>query len=127
MVPAEDKNAPGKCGSMKIIDEERLKLLSAKNGANGYLILQLMVDSSDQLLDVMVSAWDRGDIPLLKSATHDLYGLTSGVGAEEMAVLAYELEENLEDVSAVAFVSGTLTELRRALERLHAVTAEIPC
>ena len=112
---------------MKILDEERLTLLGEKNGADGYLILQLMVDSSDQLLDVMAAALDRGDIPMLRSAVRDLSGLTMGVGAEEMASLAQELDEHLEDVKDVAFVSSTLTELRRALERLHAVTAELAC
>jgi hypothetical protein len=112
---------------MKILDEERLMLLGEKNGADGHLILQLMVDSSDQLLDVMVSAWDRGDIPMLQSASHDLYGLTMGAGAEEMASLAYELQQHLEDVNDVAFISSSLTELRLALERLHAVTAELTC
>lgn len=112
---------------MKILDEERLRLLGEKNGADGYLILQLMVDSCDQLLDVMVAALDRGDVPLLQSVVRDLYGLTMGVGAEEMASLAHELEEYLEDVKGVAFMSATLTELRRALDRLHAVTAELAC
>lgn len=112
---------------MKILDEERLTLLGEKNGADGYLILQLMVDSSDQLLDVMAAALDRGDIPMLQSAVRDLSGLTTGVGAEEMASLAHELHEHLEDVKDVAFISATLTELRRALERLHAVTAELIC
>jgi HPt (histidine-containing phosphotransfer) domain-containing protein len=112
---------------MKILDEERLMLLGEKNGADGYLILQLMVDSSEQLLDVMVAALDRGDVPMLKAAIHDLYGLTTGAGAEEMASLAHELEQHVEDVKDVSFISATLTELRRALERLHAVTAELTC
>ncbi len=112
---------------MKILDEERLMLLGEKNGADGYLILQLTLDSSEQLLDVMVAALDRGDVPMLKAAIRDLCGLTTGVGAEEMASLAHELEEHVEDVKDVAFISATLTELRRALERLHAVTIELSC
>lgn len=112
---------------MKILDEERLMLLGEKNTVDGYLILQLMVDSSEQLLDVMVGAWDRGDIPILRAAIRDLYGLTTGVGADEMALLTHELEQHLDDVNDVAFISASLTELRRALERLHVVTAELAC